>query len=48
MEQLFPYLKEVSETAKVRIELMIEQLLEKYPAPNKKAQQMAWVQHMNT
>ena len=30
------------------MELMMQQLLEKYPAPDKKTQQMAWVQHMNT
>lgn len=47
-EQLFLHLKEISETAKARMELMMEQLLEKYPAPDKKTQQMAWVQHMNT
>lgn len=47
-EQLFPHLKEVSETAKTRMELMMEQLLKKYPAPDKATQQLAWVQHMNT
>lgn len=47
-EQLFPHLKEVSEAAKARMELMMEQLLKKYLAPDKKTQQMAWVQHMNT
>lgn len=47
-EELFPHLYEVDETAKKRMEILIEQLLEKNPAPDKKTQQMLWVQHMNS
>lgn len=47
-EELFPHLYEVDVTAKKRMEILIEQLLEKNPAPDKKTQQMAWVQHMNS
>lgn len=46
-EQLFPHLYEVEETAKKRVNVLMEQLLEKNQAPSKKANQMAWVQHMN-
>lgn len=47
-ETLIPHLMEVQETAQNRMELLMEQLLEKNPSPNKKANQMAWVQHMNS
>lgn len=46
-EELFPHLYEIEETAKKRMEFLMEQLLEKNPAPDKKTKQMAWVQHMN-
>ena len=47
-EELFPHLYEVDETAKKRMEILMEQLLEKNPAQDKKIQQMSWVQHMNS
>ena len=47
-EQLFPYLKEIGETAARRMEQLEADLLSKNPAPDKATQQMAWVQHMNT
>lgn len=47
-EELFPHLYEIDETAKRQIEILMEQFLEKDPAPDKRTQQMAWVQHMNS
>ena len=38
-EELFPHLYDM--------EILMEQLLEKNPAPDKKSQQMLWVQQMN-
>lgn len=46
-EQLFPHLYEVQEIAEKRVEVIMAGLLEKNPAPNKKADAMAWVRHMN-
>ena len=46
-EQLFPYLKEIGETAAYRMEQLEADLLKANPAPDKVTQQMAWVQHMN-
>lgn len=46
-EQLFPHLYEVQETAKARVERIMEGLLEKNPAPKKEADAMARVRHMN-
>lgn len=46
-EQLFPYLKEIGETAARRMEQLEAELLRTNPAPDKATQQMAWVQHMN-
>lgn len=46
-EKLFPYLKEIGETANRRMEQLMEELLEKNPAPDKATHQRAWVQHMN-
>ena len=46
-EQLFPYLKEIGETAARRMEQLEAELLRANPAPDKATQQMAWVQHMN-
>ena len=46
-EQLFPYLKEIGETAARRMEQLEAELLKANPAPDKATQQMAWVQHMN-
>ena len=47
-ESLFPHLWEIEETAKVRVEFLMEQYLKDSPAPDKETQQMAWVQHMNS
>lgn len=47
-ETLIPHLMGVQETAQNRMGLLMEQLLEKNPVPNKKVNQMAWVQHMNS
>lgn len=47
-ERLFPYLKEIGETANRRMEQLMKELLEKNPAPDKITQQLAWVQHMNS
>ncbi|MCD8367212.1 MAG: TnpV protein [Clostridiales bacterium] len=47
-EKLFPHLWEIQETATRRMEQMMQELLEKNPAPDKRTQQMAWVQHMNS
>ena len=46
-EQLFPYLKEIGETAMRRMEQLEADLLRANPAPDKATQQLAWVQHMN-
>lgn len=41
-EQLFPHLYEVQEIAEKRVEVIIEGLLEKSPAPDKETDAMAW------
>ena len=46
-EQMFPHLYEVQEVAEKRVEVIIAGLLEKNPAPDKEADAMAWVRHMN-
>lgn len=47
-ETLFPHLREIDRTAQARMEQMMQQLLQRNPAPDKKQNQMAWVQHMNS
>lgn len=47
-ETLFPHLWEVQQTCEKRMQLLMEKLLLKDPAPDKETQQLAWVQHMNT
>ena len=47
-ETLFPHLWEVQQTCEKRMELLMEELLEKSPAPDKATQQLAWVAHMNS
>lgn len=47
-EQLFPHLWEIDETAHIRVEKMMTELLKRNPMPNKATHQMAWVQHMNS
>ena len=46
-EKLYPHLWEIQETATARMEQMMAELLKTNPAPDKKSNQMAWVQHMN-
>lgn len=46
-EQLFPHLYEVQEIAEKRVEVIMEGLLEKDPAPDKETDAMAWAGHMN-
>lgn len=45
--KLFPHLWEIQNAATSRMEQMMNDLLKANPAPDKKANQMAWVQHMN-
>ena len=44
---LYPHLAEIDQAAKDRLDRQMEELLKQNPAPDKAAQQMAWVQHMN-
>lgn len=46
-EQLFPHLYEVQEIVEKSMEVIMTVLLEKNPAPDKEADAMAWVRHMN-
>lgn len=46
-EKLFPHLWEVQQDCEQRMELMMTQLLDKNPVPDKVTQQLAWTQHMN-
>lgn len=46
-EQMFPHLYEMQEIAEKRMEVIMAGLLEKNPAPDKEADAMAWVRHMN-
>lgn len=46
-ERLFPYLREIGDTAARRMAQIQADLLKANPAPDKATQQMAWVQHMN-
>ena len=47
-KQLFPHLWEIDETAHIRVEKMMTELLKRNPMPNKATHQKAWVQHMNS
>ena len=46
-ETLFLHLWEVQKTCEKRMELLMEELLAKNPAPDKATQQLAWVLRMN-
>lgn len=46
--KLNSHLAEIDRTARERVELIVSQLLEKDPAPDKAINQMGWVQHMNS
>lgn len=41
------HLAEVEKTAEERMEILMKSLLEKYPAPDKGKDQLAWTAHMN-
>ncbi len=41
------YLAEIDRTAQERMEVIMGNLLERFPAPDKETDQMAWVAHMN-
>ena len=45
---LYPHLMEVEQTAESQMKQTMAQLLAQNPAPDKKSQQMACVQHMNS
>ena len=45
--KLNQHLEETERTARKRLETIMEGLLESYPAPEKKADPMAWTAHMN-
>ena len=47
-ETLFPHLWEIQQTCEKRIEQIMTDLQEKNPAPDKKTEQLAWVEHMNS
>ena len=47
-EKLYPHLWEIQRAAAARMEQLMLQLLQKNPAPDKKADPMAWTQHMNS
>lgn len=46
-EGLFPHLWEIDEIAHRRVEQLITELLKRNPDPDKKTEQISWVQHMN-
>ena len=45
--QLRSHLADIEETASQRVETIMEQMLVKNPPPDKAADQMGWVRHMN-
>lgn len=46
--KLNSHLAEIDRMARERVELIVSQLLQNDPAPDKAADQMGWVQHMNS
>ena len=46
--KLDSHLADIEEAAAERMEALVEGLLEKYPAPDKGKDQMAWAAHMNS
>ena len=46
-DQLNEHLQEIEQTAQERIELLMNQLLENKPAPEKKKDPIGWAAHMN-
>ena len=47
-EQLFLHLQEIDETAHRRVEQLMNQYLQKNPAPDKATNQMGWARHMSS
>lgn len=47
-ETLFPHLWEIEETAKARVELLMNQYLKNNPAPEKETDQLGWTRHMSS
>ena len=47
-ETLFPHMWEIQQTCEMRMELLMDEMLTKSPAPDKATQQLAWVAHMNS
>ena len=45
--KLDSHLQEIERSAQERMEVLLERLLTKYPAPDKEKNQMAWTAHMN-
>lgn len=45
---LYQHLTETDQTATARMELLMKELEQKNPPPDKTLDQMAWVQHMNS
>ena len=46
-EKLYPHLLEIQQSAENRMAQMMQALQKTQPAPDKKSDQMGWVQHMN-
>ena len=44
----YPHLMELEQTAEIRMQQMMAELLKQNPAPDKAQHQMQWVQHMNS
>ena len=47
MDEFFPHLMEIDKAAEERVKVIMEQLLKESPSPDKAADQMGWVRHMN-
>ena len=47
-ETLFSHLQEIQQTAAARMELLMRQLLQKNPAPDKERNPLNWTRHMNS
>ena len=47
-EKLYPHLLEIQQSAENRMTQMMQALQKTQPVPDKKSDQMGWVQHMNS
>lgn len=45
--KLDAHLIQIEKAADERMEVLLQKLIEKYPAPDKETEQMAWAAHMN-